>query len=305
MVQPILSSFSYPPSASRSVPPDPPDPPESTRPAGPAARLAAVPGGDASPDPVGPDRPEPSATPTATMSSVGAAATRLSAQRTVGDVFGQLTSEVVTLIDCRAAAVLRRDGDHWFPAAGGGDTGRRSGQLHAQLLTSQLRAEHPVDPGASPPREPREVVAAVDPVELTSALGQLGHRWIVTVPLFRSGHEFGVLAVYLDRRGPAGEGSPAAVAELLGQQAVIALGAAMERQQLMRALESRHRVGLAQGILMARLGLDVDQSFALLRDWSQHANVKLRVVAEQVILAPDGLTHPPTELGRGQRRGRR
>ena len=52
---------------------------------------------------------------------------------------------------------------------------------------------------------------------------------------------------------------------------------------LERAIESRHRIGVAQGILMQRFGLTVDQSFSLLLRVSQTRNVKVRDVARKVI----------------------
>ncbi|MGI8457521.1 MAG: ANTAR domain-containing protein [Propionibacteriaceae bacterium] len=234
--------------------------------------------------------------------AVSAAAVRLADQRSVGEVFGQLAREVFGLISCRAVAVLRRDGEHWFSAATAGETGRCTGRLHAQLITEQFMVPTSthgpqrltgglIDPGVSP----------LEPSSRFGQLGQLGHRWVVVVPMVRLGHEFGALCVYFDRldleTGPA-EVDPVTAVEVLGHHAVVALGAARERQQHKRTMESRYQVGVAQGILMARLGLSFDESFALLRDWSQHDNVKLRVVAEQVILARDALHQlPPSSIG--------
>lgn len=52
---------------------------------------------------------------------------------------------------------------------------------------------------------------------------------------------------------------------------------------LQEAVEGRHEIGLAQGILMSRYGLDREQAFESLRRYSNHANVKLREVAGLVI----------------------
>jgi AmiR/NasT family two-component response regulator len=49
------------------------------------------------------------------------------------------------------------------------------------------------------------------------------------------------------------------------------------------ALQTRHRIGLAQGMLMLRYGLNEDASFQVLRRLSSHKNLKLRDVARQVI----------------------
>lgn len=52
---------------------------------------------------------------------------------------------------------------------------------------------------------------------------------------------------------------------------------------LRTAVHTRHRIGIAQGILVARYGLTVDQSFELLRRLSSETNTKLRDLAEIVI----------------------
>jgi hypothetical protein len=73
------------------------------------------------------------------------------------------------------------------------------------------------------------------------------------------------------------------VAEAFARYASLALGAAMERDNLNRAVAARHRVGLAQGILMTRRQLTADQAFTLLKRESQNTHVKLRTIAQRVI----------------------
>jgi transcriptional regulator with GAF, ATPase, and Fis domain len=52
---------------------------------------------------------------------------------------------------------------------------------------------------------------------------------------------------------------------------------------LENALQSRHGIGLAQGILMEKLGLTPDRAFEALRRVSNHRNVPLRQLAQQVV----------------------
>jgi AmiR/NasT family two-component response regulator len=52
---------------------------------------------------------------------------------------------------------------------------------------------------------------------------------------------------------------------------------------LQAALESNRRIGIAVGILMTRLRITDDAAFELLRRASNDRNVKLRLVAEEVI----------------------
>ena len=61
----------------------------------------------------------------------------------------------------------------------------------------------------------------------------------------------------------------------------------MERDNLNQAVAARHRVGLAQGILMTRRQLTADQAFALLKRQSQNSHVKLRAIAQTVIQTGD------------------
>jgi AmiR/NasT family two-component response regulator len=52
---------------------------------------------------------------------------------------------------------------------------------------------------------------------------------------------------------------------------------------LQLALETRHMIGVAQGLLMARYGLSTEQAFEYLRRLSQDGNVKLRRLADGVV----------------------
>ena len=87
--------------------------------------------------------------------------------------------------------------------------------------------------------------------------------------------------------GPASLSPYADLAEAFAHHASLALEAVTERDNLNRALAARHRVGLAQGILMTRRQLTADQAFALLKRESQNTHVKLRTIAQTVIQTGD------------------
>jgi hypothetical protein len=87
--------------------------------------------------------------------------------------------------------------------------------------------------------------------------------------------------------GPASLSPYADLAEAFGHHASLVLGAVMERDNLNRAVAARHRVGLAQGILMTRRQLTADQAFALLKRESQNTHVKLQTIAQTVIQTGD------------------
>src|SRR4029077_4949117 len=82
---------------------------------------------------------------------------------------------------------------------------------------------------------------------------------------------------------PASLSPYAEIAEAIAHHASQAQRAARERDNLTRAMAARHRVGLAQGILMVRRQITADQAFALLKRESQNTHVKLRTIAQTVI----------------------
>jgi AmiR/NasT family two-component response regulator len=77
------------------------------------------------------------------------------------------------------------------------------------------------------------------------------------------------------------------VAEAFAHHASLAFRVITERDNSNQALAARHRVGLAQGILMARRQLTADQAFTLLQRQSQNTNVKLRTIAQTIIQTGD------------------
>jgi GAF domain-containing protein len=73
------------------------------------------------------------------------------------------------------------------------------------------------------------------------------------------------------------------LALVFASHAAMAINAARQVTGLQTAVESRHLIGVAQGVLMARHDLTVEQAFELLRRYSSTSNVKLRDVAAEVV----------------------
>jgi AmiR/NasT family two-component response regulator len=63
----------------------------------------------------------------------------------------------------------------------------------------------------------------------------------------------------------------------------MAIGYAREIHNLQDAVRTRGLIGNAVGIIMERYQLSDDRAFAFLTRLSQDGNVKLRVVAEQIV----------------------
>lgn len=79
------------------------------------------------------------------------------------------------------------------------------------------------------------------------------------------------------------------LSQLFRDQAAVAISYANEVQNLNEALRTRTTIGQAVGIIMERYGLSDDRAFAFLTRLSNHRNVKLRVVAQEIIDAGPGL----------------
>lgn len=72
-------------------------------------------------------------------------------------------------------------------------------------------------------------------------------------------------------------------ARVVAARVSVALANAQKEQDLWNAIDSRHEIGQAEGILMERYGLTSEQAFGVLRRYSQEQNRKVRMIAQEVI----------------------
>ncbi|MET9844755.1 GAF and ANTAR domain-containing protein [Streptomyces ossamyceticus] len=110
---------------------------------------------------------------------------------------------------------------------------------------------------------------------------ELGVGSMTGVLLYTSDEDFGALNLYSRRPGAFGQEIETA-GWLLASHAAVALADARTIDQLEHALETRHAIGEAMGMLMERHRLSQDEAFNVLRRISQHHNIKLRDVAQRV-----------------------
>ena len=112
---------------------------------------------------------------------------------------------------------------------------------------------------------------------------RLGLFSIVSYRLFSSGDNLGALNLYGRDRSAF---SPDDVHDgmALAAHVGVALAGAQEVENLERALTSRTVIGQATGILMERFDLTSDRAFAVLSRLSQQQNVKLRQLADEIVL---------------------
>ncbi|MEU3880623.1 ANTAR domain-containing response regulator [Streptomyces californicus] len=96
--------------------------------------------------------------------------------------------------------------------------------------------------------------------------------------LYTDEKDFGALNFYSHRPGTFTEESERA-GVVLASHAAVALSAARTHAQMEQAVATRHQIGQAMGILMARHHIPENQAFNTLRRYSQNHNAKLRDVA--------------------------
>jgi AmiR/NasT family two-component response regulator len=72
-------------------------------------------------------------------------------------------------------------------------------------------------------------------------------------------------------------------ARVVAAHASVALARLRSERDLWRAIDSRHLIGQAQGILMERFRLSPEKAFSVLHRHSQQDNIKLHEVAATLV----------------------
>ena len=112
--------------------------------------------------------------------------------------------------------------------------------------------------------------------------GRRGIGGVISVHLYTNDNGLGALNLY--NEGPRRyTGDDLEAAALIGAHASIALAHFRDTEQLWKAVDARHRIGQAQGILMERFNLTAEAAFSLMRRLSQEGHVKLHLIADQVV----------------------
>jgi GAF domain-containing protein len=105
---------------------------------------------------------------------------------------------------------------------------------------------------------------------------QMGYR------LYVEGRTMGGLNFYSTESDDVPEDA-GEIAELFAVHATVALGRAIEEENLNIALATRQLIGQAVGLTMARFEISNDRAFQYLVRASSTANIKLRAVADEVV----------------------
>ena len=185
-----------------------------------------------------------------------------------------------------------------------GITVNRDGTCHTLASTGEvlglvndLQNELGEGPCHAPDRE-EEVVIITDLVvdKRWSAWGGRVHGdfelgSVISMLVFTARGSYGTLSLYGAGSNAFDEDDIATALALAGHLAV-ALAAGREIEGMGAALQSRTVIGQAEGILMERLGVDVDQALAYLKRVSSHTNTKLVQVAAEIVRDRDCCQRP-------------
>ncbi|MFC8349861.1 GAF and ANTAR domain-containing protein [Streptomyces sp. NPDC057280] len=212
-------------------------------------------------------------------------ARNLLAQDSLQGTLDEIAASAVRLVEgCDAAGILAIRKGRAVTLSSCGEMVEASDRLQGELAEGPCfdlarrkkgadgeRVFRIADLTAPQPTWPRFAAAALD----------LGIGSMTGVLLYTHDDDFGALNLYARRPGTFGKDIETA-GWLLASHAAVALADAHTIDQLEDAMQTRHAIGEAMGILMERHKLSEDDAFNVLRRISQQHNIKLRDVAQRV-----------------------
>jgi hypothetical protein len=110
---------------------------------------------------------------------------------------------------------------------------------------------------------------------------ELGVRSMMSVRLFVTAYNMGALDLYSRQPHAFGERQQV-IAQVFAIHASVAVKAALLEAGLNSSIRSRDVIGQAKGIIMARLHMTDKLAFDMLVRVSQHRNVPVREVAQEI-----------------------
>jgi hypothetical protein len=110
----------------------------------------------------------------------------------------------------------------------------------------------------------------------------MGIRSVMSVHLYTDRDAMGALNLYSMQPREYVD-TDRDIARLIGAHVSLALAYFRGQAHLWTAIDARHSIGVAQGILMQQYRVDADRAYAVLRRVSQADNVKLHLVAAQIV----------------------
>ncbi|MFJ8005253.1 GAF and ANTAR domain-containing protein [Streptomyces fagopyri] len=204
----------------------------------------------------------------------------LLAQDSVQDTLDRIVEHATVLINgCDEAGILTVRRGEVRALAATGDVVRRADRIQQDLR------EGPCFDAVTDRQQVYVIEDLNRPHERWSRfapeLRKLGMGSVMGFLLFTEDDELGALNLYSHQPRAFDEAARRA-GWILASHAAVAFSAARTHQQLGDALETRHEIGEAMGILMERYGLPENAAFKVLKKASQDGNIKLREIARQV-----------------------
>jgi GAF domain-containing protein len=114
------------------------------------------------------------------------------------------------------------------------------------------------------------------------AVSELGLSSVLSIHLFTDQMTLGALNLYA-RDLHSYDADEVNTGRIVAAHASVALARVRGEQNLWRAIDSRHLIGTAQGILMERFSITAEQAFSVLRRYSQSHNAKLHDIASRLV----------------------
>lgn len=204
----------------------------------------------------------------------------LLAQDSVQKTLDRIVAHAVELVDgCEAAGVMMVEDKQVRTLSTSDDLVRASDRIQGEI------GEGPCFDAARTPTEVYRVADMTETVErwprYAPEARRLGVGSMMGFLLFTDEDNLGALDLYSSRPNAFTERSER-IGWLLASHAAVAFSSARTHAQLHSAMETRHNIGEAIGIVMERYKLDEDQAFAVLRKSSQDQNRKLREIVRVV-----------------------
>lgn len=206
-------------------------------------------------------------------------ARRVAGSPAVRDALQSVVDLAMTSCGCEGASVTL------VRAGGGVETTASSGELVEQADALQYTLhEGPCLRAAEQGGVYMIVNARTDPrwPRWGPAVAELGLRSVLSIHLFTDQRVLGALNLYYGSRDDFAD-DEVEIARVVAAHASVALAKLRSERDLWRAIDSRHLIGQAQGMLMERFQLNSEKSFLVLRRYSQQHNIKLIEVASELV----------------------
>lgn len=200
----------------------------------------------------------------------------------VGNIEALLSTATAAIVELGVAdtvSILERVGDHQFTTRAPTDdlattVDRLQRELHEGPCVDAAYDNGLLSSGdvGADPRWPRWGPAAVT----------AGVRAVISVQLYNHEQTMGALNLFHTRTQDF-TSDDLELARTLAVPISIELAHCRQDEHLWKAVDARHRIGQAQGILMERFNIDDHASFSVLRRLSQQSNRKLHLIADDIV----------------------